>query len=77
MTWRGPGRMHERHYVVAVDGTRVKYECPRGHYYTIDHGQGPVARRLSAWWCGRMLTYWGRANGGVAVGRPCPWCARA
>jgi hypothetical protein len=66
----------ERHYAVALDGTRMTYECRAGHRYVVDHGRGPVARRLPEWWLRRMLSYWGRENGGVAC-PPCRRCRKA
>lgn len=65
----------ERHFAVAVSGTQIVYECPNGHRYSVDHGKGAVSKRLPAWWCARMLRYWGRANGGVNC-LPCKKCIR-
>ena len=68
-----------RHYVVAVEGQVITYECKEGHTYKVDHGRKslPPMRRLPAWWCQRMLSYWSKANGGVNVGRhDCPTCKR-
>lgn len=58
--------MSRHDYAVVVVGTVITFECGRaGHLYKKDFSMAPAHKRLPAWWCARMLTYWSRANGGV------------
>lgn len=55
-----------------LGGTRIRYYFPCGHYQTIDHGKGPVAKRIGEAGCRFIVKTWER--GGVTA--DCPTCER-
>jgi hypothetical protein len=64
-----------RQYAIAVDGTRITFQCARArHRYTVDYGKKPVAKRLGEHGAKMMAAWWSREKGGC-VGA-CPRCER-
>ena len=56
----------------------MTFECRAGHQYKQDFSKKKQTRGVSLSWWKRMLTFWGRANGGVQCPRwDCKKCKAA
>ena len=67
------GMMNERHYAVALDGTKMTFECKSGHRYSVDWAKKPVHQRMGQTGCRMMLSWWSKEKGGV-TSKPCRKC---
>jgi hypothetical protein len=64
----------KRCYAEYLDGLRVRFFYPCGHYETIDYAKKPVPKRPGQTALKMLARFWSKENGGVTA--KCKTCAK-